>query len=1560
MDDAKFLYFTTLIKYSITDQVFLFIIKIIEFFPLFIDFFSNPIRLRYFFIGRKKSYSSNSFDDSILKKTLKLSYFRQFRNLRDSKDLYPIYFLIIDLVIIFFYEMFFFLVIIFHRIRKKKVQNDKKNKGFYIFLQKILINFYDHFVFRSLSIFFYDIIICYLCKSQNYLVLIFILLCFIYLLYLNMDYFSSFRLCIKFDINNKYIFDDKFIANGDYCLTFLKISLSFEYNIDDEKICHFFDMINIIITIIGIIRFYKEPTYNIIGVLHAFFFISFICLFFLNIISHSVANTNSIFFIYVFICLLIPFLITYQSIRKKFNILVRTTMKDNNIQMIQQFEFLCEYYETPHYNYLLKNICFNSKIRESEVNQLLTKNSTIVGEDETVIISSFDTKKFVVDTKDIKRDLNYYVLCRFSNVFKQGFENPNNDRNLNLFYYYICKIFIELISDINNYFQLIFEIRKILNKLKYTNYIYYMNLRYYYQILCQKHSMYDNNDMLLYNESICKIFDTIILFTEEFEKFLSSEIAKTPNDYISFSKKVGSVEIISKHSYEHIIDSSIKNEYQKLLLRVILECLLNKVFSLSGMMLVSSDIGMYEEILDKYYNNEKVLKIKIDLLNRTSRIIKIGKDLNIYWNKPFENLIPPEFQKIGLEKFYNDEPQDNNTNKNKFLPQKFHFIVWNKSHDLKQFVYEYGIYPKLEENIAFVDGNYKLGKNILIVTKKYIHSIKEKIFTLSDSLEKIMYINKSLLMILNRYDISLEINDFLQDDKTYMFDITKYCSYIYSKVKKLESICNPEEILIVNQLIQRLNENGLVRNIKTRYQFVYLFSVFDNDYENCFYSVKEYKNKKGISIRKEKSIINWQLKDEDFQSVSKEKDMDANKNISNFNTLYSSIAFDTKSQISQQSVSSTLFSVNTSIGRKKIDIQTNNNKNYIIIIFNICLIIVAFFCLIYENYLNNILENKMNLYRIAYTFNRYLLNIMVSYLSLLKICDKYNHCEQYLIQFVSKFDSFNKIDEIILSDMYLNMEKISSLYKELKMEIEKSGSNEIEKYISALKEELYISYVNGDIVLNKLPSKKFDYLMKTFINKLIMTTNDDNFSNISIYKVIVDKDLNPLNILINDTSIQFSQNQLYIYEIMISYLDYSNHFFILQKEIEKNSDNQLRFNKISLVIFIIGLIFSNILIMTSCFLLLRIFQSNIEKKLIVIERLLKRQNIIDKLIERIILVKDLLKFYSHHPMETITKLSGNMKKQDKKKNKSNLSNNKEINNQNEKEILGHSLFFILKKFLILLIILNSIYIIYSIIFVKVSNDSFSLLQNVMTIIYNSAYVEDLTYMMIGITQLLQYISIPQSGLYPIFYDLLNKDNSSIDDNSDFFSDLFRYHQEIYLYERREKIQKKSFPTDAQIIDFNCSTFFKDINDENFAHIINNNPNKNYLQQMINFCFHINIMIFSSEELYMDYYFYSIMKLFFINSNSVSHFPKYSIDILYEIIVESVILYKPLKLHLGNYYLKFTLKNRLKKHIYTLLFFLLGNIALEIIFFGVIKFLIIDNIEDIIKHLNKLLRILKVV
>ena len=1552
MDEAKFLYFSALIKYSMTNKIIICIIKIIEIFPILMDFLTNPLRIKYYYIGRVKSFSSNTFDNSILKDVFQFSYFKKFRELRNSKGLFPVYFLIIDLIILFFYNIFYFLIYFSKKMSKSNVQTIKKQQGISPLLKMLFFNFYDHFVFRCFSLFFYDIIINFLCKSDNYYVLIILLFIFFYVIYLNLDYFNSFRLCIKFDLENKYIFDEKFIFSGDYCLTFLKIFISLEYNIDEEKMCHFFDLLIIIIVIIGIFKFFKGITYNIIGIFYGFFFISFLCFFILNILSSTITDTSYIFILYVFLSLLIPFLIIYKTIKKKYNLLVRTPIKDNNILMIQKFELLYEYYQTPLFDYILKNICFNSKIREGERAQFISKNSTIVGEDETIILNNYEVKKSINNIKDTKQELNYIALNKFSTIFKENSEHPNCDKKLNSFYYYISKIFSELMSDSNNYFKLIFQIRKLLNQLKLTNYIYYINLRYYYQILCQKHSFYDNNDMLLYNESLFKIFDVIILFVEDLEKFLSADFSKNPIDFISFSKTVSSTEVILKYSYQNLIECSIKNEYQKIILRVILEGLLNKIFSLSGTMLVTGDIGMYDEILDKYYNNEKVLKIKINLNKKSSTIVKVGRDLNVYWYKPFESLIPQEFQKIGIEKFFNDEPQDNNITRSKLFPQKFHFIVWNKDHDLKQFVYEYGIYPKLEDNVAFVDGNYKLGKDILIVTKKYIHSSKEIIFILSDSLKKIMYINQSLLTILNRYNISLEINEFLQDSNSYMYDLTKYCSYIYGQIKKLESMCNPEEIIIVNELIEHLNDTALIRSARLRYQFVYLFSIFDKNYEYCFYSIKHYKNKnKGIAIRKEKSIINWQLKDEDFQSASKEKSKE--KNMSNFNTIFSSIAFDTKSQASQESTSSTLFSVNTSVGRKKINPQNNNNnRNYIIIIFNCLLIIVAIFCLIYENYVNTLLEKKMHLYKTAYVFNRFILNLMNSYLSLLNICDEDNNCKEYLSLYISKFEEFNGIEEIIYKDMFLKLDKLTSLFNDLKTEVEKSGVKEIEKYSSTLTDEIYLSYVDDVLTLNKLSPKRFDYLMKTFINKIIMTTNND-FYEINIYRMIVDENYNPVKILMNDKSIKFSETQLYTYEILFTYLDYSNHFYALQEEIEKNSDKQLNFNKTSLVIFIIALIFSNIFIMMTCLLLLKFFHGLIDKKIAISEGLLKNQMNIDKLLERIKLIKDLVKFYSKPPIDTLNKLSENMKKHEKKKHKSESSiKNEDIN---ENEILGkYSLLFLIKKYLILILSMTLIYITYSLIFMKIAENSSNKLKNAIKIIENSAYGENLTYMMVGLIQLLQFIKLPEVTLYEIFHYL------NLYSDKDFFSDLYSHQQKIFLLERREKELGKSFKTDAQILNFNCDTFFHDIKNDRFNTIIEQYPEKNYLQQMINFCKHIKIMSYSNEEIYLDMLYFSIMKLLLINSDSDSDFPDYNVDHLSELIAEILIIYRPLKLYLDNYYLDNVLKKELKSHFYTLVFFLLGNIILEIIFFIIIKFSILDDVDNNNKNLNKLLRILKVI
>jgi hypothetical protein len=316
-----------------------------------------------------------------------------------------------------------------------------------------------------------------------------------------------------------------------------------------------------------------------------------------------------------------------------------------------------------------------------------------------------------------------------------------------------------------------------------------------------------------------------------------------------------------------------------------------------------------------------------------------------------------------------------------------------------------------------------------------------------------------------------------------------------------------------------------------------------------------------------------------------------------------------------------------------------------------------------------------------------------------------------------------------------------------------------------------------------------------------------------------------------------------------------------------------------------------------------------------------------------------------------------MRKNEKKKHK-NEEMNQQIQNSNEDLIGNYSLFFIMKKFIIIICAMTFIFIFYCIIFIKISYNSINSLKNIIKIMENSSYDENLTYFMIGVIQLLQYINIPDISLYNTFYSIFK--NKTIDLKvSDFFTDLYNYQQEIYLLERREKQVDKNL-IDSEIITFNCSSFFQFINNRRFNYVIDNHPDKNYLEQMINFCNHINIMIYANEEIYMDNLYYSILKLLLLNSHLIHEFPKYPMEELSELTLQILVIYQPLKLYLGNYYLETVLKKKLVIHFYTVLLFLLGNIIMEIIFFILIKFLIIDHIDETNKNLNKLLRILKVI
>ena len=101
----------------------------------------------------------------------------------------------------------------------------------------------------------------------------------------------------------------------------------------------------------------------------------------------------------------------------------------------------------------------------------------------------------------------------------------------------------------------------------------------------------------------------------------------------------------------------------------------------------------------------------------------------------------------------------------------------------------------------------------------------------------------------------------------------------------------------------------------------------------------------------------------------------------------------------------------------------------------------------------------------------------------------------------------------------------------------------------------------------------------------------------------------------------------------------------------------------------------------------------------------------------------------------------------------------------------------------------------------------------------------------------------------------------------------------------------------------------------------------------------------------------MMKLLVMNYNNKNNIPNYNISELYSVMIISLELYRPLKVLLGDYYFNY-LDNETDSHFYILLCFLLGNIILEIIYFLIIKFQIINKIESNNKNLDRLLIMLK--
>ena len=151
MDETGLIYYSNLAKYSLTNNFILIILIIIEMYPILIDFIEGPFILNNYYKNIPESYSFQNINNKLIYNIKKVSFYKLFRKLRNENKLYPIYILISVLSLVVIYIIFFTVFSIIDKNNKKNGVNT--NKSFTIYFKIILVNLYDHVVFRTASLY---------------------------------------------------------------------------------------------------------------------------------------------------------------------------------------------------------------------------------------------------------------------------------------------------------------------------------------------------------------------------------------------------------------------------------------------------------------------------------------------------------------------------------------------------------------------------------------------------------------------------------------------------------------------------------------------------------------------------------------------------------------------------------------------------------------------------------------------------------------------------------------------------------------------------------------------------------------------------------------------------------------------------------------------------------------------------------------------------------------------------------------------------------------------------------------------------------------------------------------------------------------------------------------------------------------------------------------------------------------------------------------------------------------------------------------------------------------
>ena len=1258
----------------------------IEQFPLFITniFLSNKMRLFLKYHNQITQSQSRLITNSTLYKISLVKYFHNFLEMKSLPQ--NTIKLIINIAILLLLIYFISFVFSSHdsisptssQLKNKQKCSDTIKYSFSTQLSKCSVYLFDLFIFRIL--FFWLIYSCisstlnyfYLEKNNYYIALIGFFIAVLYgtitLIYFNLNYFF-----IQLNPSkHEYPYDSfssKFESLIALCKTLIALSVNIVY-LNEMKLFQETSLwlwafvlekcIVIIYCLLIILNltinkeyiiFYRNTNMNTIRIYYLFLY----AVFFLFGIAFDMNGYKNLL-IPGYISLLLLTIIIVKCIDK---LQMRNVLLCKNIW--NKLLWLLNYYMLSQEKKAFEII------KQVQINHL---NSCYKEETTCLLCNEFLHSNSTANKTDI---INTILFLYESRKKVKVIENSSSNKKT------IIKTFLNIYLSKQNIFKLNILFLRTIPKLMKINPILAMNFIIYFK--------------LLLSNSLTKVEQIQSILMLDYQRDKLKVFIETYKEVINSSDK-NYEDLINKITKLYKLKKEIKNllrnkredfvEYQFIIMKYIYETMLNKKLKNKNNNSVFN-FAFYEEFLQYHYHNDNHFILNYDLNKRDFEVIKTGKEYSDFQNKRFISIFP--FTEIALQhlitclesqiSFYLDQndqhkskttntSEENNTNK----VVLFEYPAKMSTHlnFVCSFQMTLEIFPTINLKNFYIISFYQNNYNSIILTLcDYSHN-KEKIVSFSPTLEPFFVITPNIINELNYYGkfiyfnyifsissdkIDDETKDYLQINYKRYFTILNNLMKFYFEIEI--SITEEEQIKLKDNLIKAYKISKEKPNIN-KLTLLKVNEIFFPKNKNLsikiYYTQTQPKHKK-TTIIKQNSCFNYFTSNEALNKMNNNlthptkghennNAYDSNHqyiNTTKYFASHSSMTRISTSSEKQTGPSGQLEFINKF--KRNMKVKKNQYKNFsiitfIILIYNIVLILLTIIFLIMEIKTNNIFQNSFTFLQLWNKYTKMLMSTILTMFS--TICpakNNENECEMIFQGYSEEYEINAQTQEqfdiltFLSKQMEVKMETFTSILHTIKERIFHSINY---KVVSISEEEItFITIFNNlgeyDIIRTQIGFMSSLDIYLSLLNNIMTTQNFDSIP-IQIISVRNQRTLIDLSNLIIQVG---DEKVLDAYAILLNYRVIMAKNTKLTTQVITEVKNDIDDCEFIGEFFLMFLIANQFVLFLICLFVIRLFRKILNKYCTETYETFENILLINGLREKSTLMSDLLMFYKDTP-----------------------------------------------------------------------------------------------------------------------------------------------------------------------------------------------------------------------------------------------------------------------------------------------------------------------------------------